>query len=162
MLAERFLRWFEYEADAHAKTIASLESVPDEKRSGGDFRKAVAIFGHMVAARRVWLFRLGIAPAPPGSLFPENPTLVEVIANWNEAAKLWRDYLGGISDADLAKPFDYQSVDGGRFRNTIEEVLMQLFGHSSYHRGQIAMLVKAAGGAPAITDYIYWCREAIS
>jgi hypothetical protein len=25
--------------------------------------------------------------------------------------------------------------------------------------GQIAMLVRAAGGEPAVTDLIYWCRE---
>lgn len=162
MLIERFRRWFEYEVDAHAKTVASLESVPVEKRLGGDFKKAVAVFGHLVAARRVWLFRLGIAPAPPGALFPENPELAEVISGWREAEGLWKDYLTKLSDEEIAQPFEYKALDGGKFRNTIEEVLTQLFGHSSYHRGQIAMLVKAAGGKPAVTDFIYWCREAVS
>lgn len=161
MLVERFQRWFEYEIDAHAKTIASLESVPEDNRGGGEFKKAVSILGHMVAARRVWLARFGIAPPPKGSLFPENPDLAEVTANWREAEGLWKSYLSGLTDAEIAKSFEYQSFDGGRFRNTVEEVLTQLFGHSSYHRGQIAMLVKASGGTPAMTDFIYWCREAI-
>ncbi len=161
MLAERFRRWFDYEVDAHAKTIGSLEGVPAEKRESGDFKKAVTVFAHLVAARRVWLFRLGIAEAPKGSLFPENPSLAEVLSNWREAEGLWKNYLGALTDADIAKVFEYQALDGGKFRNTIEEVLTQLFGHSSYHRGQIAMLVKSAGGKPAITDFIYWCREAI-
>jgi uncharacterized damage-inducible protein DinB len=56
--------------------------------------------------------------------------------------------------------FEYQSLDAGRFRNTIADVLAQLYGHSWYHRGQIAMLVRTAGGQPAVTDLIYWCREA--
>jgi uncharacterized damage-inducible protein DinB len=43
----------------------------------------------------------------------------------------------------------------------VEDILAQLFGHSSYHRGQIAMLVRAAGGEPAVTDLIYWCREGV-
>lgn len=161
MLAERFQRWFAYEVDAHAKTIGSLESVPVENRGGAEFKKAVTVFGHVVAARRVWLFRFGVAPQPQGSLFPENLELAEVIANWREAEGLWKSYLAGLNDTELAKAFDYSAFDGSRFRNTIEEILTQLFGHSSYHRGQIAMLVKAAGGTPAITDYVYWCREAI-
>jgi uncharacterized damage-inducible protein DinB len=56
---------------------------------------------------------------------------------------------------------EYQSLDSGRFRNRVEEVLTQLFGHSWYHRGQIAMLVRAAGGEPAVTDFIFWCREPV-
>jgi uncharacterized damage-inducible protein DinB len=162
VLIERFQRWFEYEIDAHAKTIASLESVPLEKRGGSEFKKAAAVFGHLVAARRVWLFRLGIASAPVGSLFPEDPDLAEVISGWREAEGLWKNYLSTLSDADIEKVFEYKAFDGGRFRNTIEEILTQLFGHSSYHRGQIAMLVKTAGGTPAVTDYVYWCREGVS
>lgn len=161
MMTERFQRWFEYEMDAHRKTIASLESVPGENRQSADFKKALSVFGHIVAARRVWLFRLGIAPQQQGSLFPENPELTEVIANWREAERMWKPYLAGLNDADLARVFEYTAFDGSRFRNTLEEILTQLFGHSSYHRGQIAMLVKTAGGTPAITDYVYWCRQAI-
>ena len=37
----------------------------------------------------------------------------------------------------------------------------KLFGHSWFHRGQIAMLVRAAGGEPAVTDLIYGCREGV-
>jgi uncharacterized damage-inducible protein DinB len=40
----------------------------------------------------------------------------------------------------------------------LADILAQLFGHSWYHRGQIAMLVRAAGGEPAVTDRIDWCR----
>lgn len=161
MLAERFRRWFEYEIDAHAKTLGSIESVPEQGRGSVEFQKALAVFGHLVAARRIWLFRLGIAKTPPAALFPEKVTLSELKAQWNDAAEQWKTYLAKVTDEELVKPFEYQSLDAGRFRNTVEEVLTQLFGHSSYHRGQIAMLVKTAGGAPAITDFIFWAREAI-
>src|SRR5438270_727490 len=32
-MAERFRRWFEYEKDAHAKVLRSLETVPDGRRA---------------------------------------------------------------------------------------------------------------------------------
>ena len=72
----------------------------------------------------------------------------------------WNEYLGRLTDAELARVFEYRSFDGGRFRNRVEDVLTQMFGHSLYHRGQIATLVRAAGGVPATTDFVFWAREA--
>jgi uncharacterized damage-inducible protein DinB len=161
-LIDRYRRWFEYEQDAHAKVLASFASVPEERRASHEFRKAIAIFAHIVAARRVWLARLGVIPAPPGSLFPDDPQLVQVVEAWHEVRTFWRDFLAGLDNAALAREFEYQSLDAGRFRNRVEDILAQLFGHSSYHRGQIAMLIRAAGGEPAATDLIYWCREPVS
>ncbi len=43
----------------------------------------------------------------------------------------------------------------------VADVLTQLHGHSLYHRGQIASLVRAAGGEPAKTDFIFWSRESV-
>ncbi len=115
----------------------------------------------MVAARRVWLTRLGVIPAAAGSLFHE-PDVARVAADWQEVQGLWSDYLSRLDDAAIGRAFEHQSLDAGRFRNRVEDILAQLFGHSSYHRGQIAVLIRAAGGEPAVTDLIYWCREAVS
>ena len=61
-------------------------------------------------------------------------------------------------DEELSRVFEYQSVEGPRFKNSIEELFTQLFGHSSYHRGQIASHVRSLGGEPAVTDFVYWSR----
>jgi len=160
-VVDRYRRWFEYEQDAHAKVIASLETVPVDRRESAEFRRAVSIFAHIVAARKVWLFRFGVAAAPSGALFPENPSIAAVAAEWEAARVQWLDFLAKADDDALARVFEYQSFDAGRFRNRVEDILTQLFGHSWYHRGQIAMLVKASGGQPAITDFVYWCREGV-
>jgi uncharacterized damage-inducible protein DinB len=160
-ITARFRRWFDYEQDAHAKVFASFETVPGDRRESPEYRKAVGIFAHVVAARRVWLWRFGVIPASPGPLFPENPKLEDVSNSWRDAQKLWREFLESADDVGLSREFEYQSIDGGRFRNRIEDVLAQLFGHSWYHRGQIATLIRASGGEPAITDLIFWCREPV-
>lgn len=163
-IRNRFRRWFEYEQDAHAKVISSFHSVPEGKRSAPEFRKAVALLAHIVAARQIWLARLGVIPAASDTMFPNGPAvdLDRVAADWQRVSGLWDDYLTSLDDHEIDRQFEYQSLDAGRFRNRIEDILVQLFGHSWYHRGQIAMLVRAAGGEPAVTDLIYWCREPIS
>ena len=160
-LAGRFQWWFEYERDAHAKVLRSLESVPVGRRLSPEFQRAVATLAHVAAARRVWLVRLGVLPGPQGTLSPEKLTLAEAADLLQSVHGPWADYLARVTDEELGRMIDYQSLDAGRFRSRIEDVLAQLFGHSWYHRGQIAMLVRAAGGEPAVTDLIYWCREGV-
>src|SRR5271157_1596233 len=109
-ISDRYRRWFEYEQDAHAKVLASFDSVPTERRETPEFRKAVALFAHIVAARRVWLARLGVIPAAPGSLFPDDPQLAQVAETWREVSDLWRDFLAGVDDATLVRIFEYQSL----------------------------------------------------
>jgi len=154
-LAGRFRRWFEYEKDAHAKVIRSLETVPADRRPSAEYRRAVEMLGHMVAARRVWLSRLR-GQAASWEVGTELPA---VITEWQEVAGGWTEYLAQLTEAGIIRSFEYQSLDAGRFRNRIEDILAQLFGHSWYHRGQIAILVRAAGGEPAVTDLVFWCRE---
>lgn len=161
-VAARYRRWFDYEKDAHAKVIRSLESVPVNRRATPEFRRAVAVLAHIAAARRMWLGRFGVAPISQGPLFPEEVEFSQVADEMRAVQERWDEYLGQLMDKDLARTFDYQSLDAGRFRNQVEDILAQLFGHSWYHRGQIAMLVRAAGGEPAVTDFIFWCREPVS
>jgi uncharacterized damage-inducible protein DinB len=141
--------------------LQSLESVPTERRTTLEFRRATTLFAHIVAARQIWLHRLGHRQDRPATIFPEPVDQATVAADWRAIEREWRDYLSRIDDNELASTFEYQSLDGGHFRNRIEDILTQTFGHSWYHRGQIAMLVKTAGGTPAATDLIYWCRESL-
>ncbi len=158
---ERFRRWFEYEVDAHAKVLASLSTVPAGNRSSPEFHKAVEVLGHIAAARQMWLFRFGVADRRPDELFPRGLSLEGVAGRLREVHAAWADYLGRLTDGELDRVFEYQSWEGQRFRNRVEDILTQLFGHSWYHRGQIASLVRAAGGEPAVTDFVFWCREPI-
>src|SRR5262249_29619437 len=133
-----------------------------DRRAAPEFRRAVTLLAHIAAARRLWLYRLGVLAEAPRTFFPENVPLADVVAELHEVQDRWVEYLNSVEDEQLARSFEYQSLDAGRFRNRIEDILTQLFGHSWYHRGQIAMLVRAAGGEPAATDLVYWCREPVA
>ena len=159
-LIARYRRWFDYEKDSHRKVLDSLKVVSEEQRESKEFRQAVYLMGHIVAARRMWLFRFGVVKENV-ELFPGETRLDELPAQIEEMETLWSQYLSQLNDAELARVFEYQSYEGQRFRNTIEEILTQLFGHSWYHRGQIAMLLRSIGAEPAVTDFVFWAREPV-
>jgi uncharacterized damage-inducible protein DinB len=68
--------------------------------------------------------------------------------------RLWESYLHHLPVGALDTELKYSSSDGRAFTSLISDVIAHVFNHSTYHRGQIAMLVTECGGQRAITDFI--------
>jgi uncharacterized damage-inducible protein DinB len=152
---EQYKTWFGYEKDAHIKTIDSLNTVPAKKRRFKEFQKAVDLFAHIVGARIMWLHRFGFLKEKPVDLFPAKVDVNSLSSIADKMNSVWDDYFTKLDEKELQRVFEYKSTEGLWYTNRIEELLTQLFGHSWYHRGQIAMLVRMIGGIPAETDYVY-------
>jgi uncharacterized damage-inducible protein DinB len=59
---------------------------------------------------------------------------------------------------DLFAEIAYVNSAGNSFRNTVYDILLHLFNHGTYHRGQIAMEMRKNGLEPVSTDYIVFVR----
>ncbi len=153
--AERFRTWYAYERDCNAKALTMLGSVPPAARASPQFERAVRKMAHLVAARHMWLFRLGVAPDRPDGWFPSIPfeRLPEALGAVEER---WMRYLDSLTDEQIASECRLVREDGSTWRWPLVDLLTQLFGHAWYHRGQVALLVKALGGVAVDTDYIFW------
>ena len=99
---EQYRRWFEYEKDSHRKVLASLESVPQDQRDSAPFHKALDIMDHIIAARRMWLFRFGAATERPANLFPSGVTLDDLAGNLTTMELGWA-HLSRRSDRSRAR-----------------------------------------------------------
>ena len=157
-LPVRFHHWYEHEKEVHAKVLASLETVPEDQRSEESYRKALNLFAHILAARRMWLFRMGRTDRGATSeeeIFPTGSSVTDLQAESAEIGELWTDHLKSLDHREVGRAFTYRAFEGESFTNTVEEILTQLHGHSWYHRGQIASIVRSLGGEPAITDYVF-------
>jgi uncharacterized damage-inducible protein DinB len=156
-LSDRFRAWYDYERDCNAKTLTMLASVPEDQRGRAEYQKALDRMGHLLAARQRWLNRLTKGPESPG-FFPKNCDLESLAKLVADTEASWVAYLSKLDDNELARVFEWQAMDGRRYRWTVEGVLTQVFGHAWYHRGQIASLVAGLGGTAVDTDYIFWCK----
>ncbi len=157
---ERFRHWYEYEKDCNRKALLMLHSVPPEARASSQFTRAVGKMAHLVAARHMWLHRLGVVADCPEGWFPPT-TLEQLPALVGAIETRWTAYLASLTEEDIAGEFTCTGGDGRRYRWRLLDLLTQVFGHAWYHRGQIAMLVKDVGGEPVDTDYIFWDRPVV-
>ncbi len=78
-----------------------------------------------------------------------------------ELAELWREYFSQLSPPALSQTIAYKNTKGESWASTVQDVLTHVMMHSAYHRGQIATLMRAAGRAPAYTDFIYAVRQGL-
>jgi len=58
----------------------------------------------------------------------------------------------------LSSIIEYQNSNQQRFKNSLEDILIHLFNHGTYHRAQIAMDLRQHGLEPIKTDYINFVR----
>jgi uncharacterized damage-inducible protein DinB len=138
-------------ADAQVLTaIASIEVARPERA------QATRLYAHIAGAEHIWLSRLeGRRPVHP--VWPD--------LSLEAAAALATESLAGLRASADAPPealdrvVEYQTTSGQLFRNTAADILSQVALHGSYHRGQIALLVRQGGGTPVPTDYIVYARR---
>lgn len=92
-------------------------------------------------------------------MFPEW-TVDEAAADAERLDGLWTAYLAILSDAELDGEVEYRSNEGKPFVSRRRDMLTHVYNHATYHRGQIAVLVKMAGGSPPdTTDFVVFARR---
>ena len=122
---------------------------------------ALRLFAHVLGAQRVWLLRLRGEDATATAMWPDltveacRPLLQENVAAYTETLSL-------LKPGDHARVVAYRNTQGVAFQTPVIEVLMQVFSHGVYHRGQIALVLRQAGTQPVNTDFITFVRETSS
>jgi uncharacterized damage-inducible protein DinB len=144
-----FLKLYQYNAWATKRVLNCLEkqNVNDEK--------VLSIMGHVVAAQFLWLHRIKGLPPAQVKLWGEY-TLPQLISMADEAGKLWIEFVD--STEDFNRDLDYINYVGEPYLTNVEMIMIHLVNHSSYHRAQIALLLRQKGLEPINTDFITYDR----
>jgi uncharacterized damage-inducible protein DinB len=119
---------------------------------------ALALSAHILGAEHVWLARLTGVP-PRVQVWPAL-SLAEARDLEREVHMALDGYVGGLVPADLEREIAYVNSAGQAFRSTIEDILLHVYLHGAYHRGQIVQLLRQGGAIPIPTDYIAFRRGA--
>ena len=120
--------------------------------------RALTIYSHVLGAEAVWLARLAGRPSDV-AVWPVLTLEQAASLAARNAAEL-NALVSSLGPDDLDREIDYRTSDGRAFRSTTEDILLHVALHGSYHRGQIALLIRGGGGEPASTDYIAFARGA--
>ncbi|MCL5030162.1 MAG: damage-inducible protein DinB [Bacteroidetes bacterium] len=112
---------------------------------------------HIVLSESIWMMRLK-GEDYSNKNFWKVLSITECNRLSQENSKKYSDYLKEKSDNDLERLITYKNSKGIEYSNSIEDILTHIYGHSGYHRGQIAKEVRKLDKEPAYTDYIEFIR----
>jgi uncharacterized damage-inducible protein DinB len=149
-LKQHFARLVQHLEWADQRALTSLRSAANPPA------RALETYAHILGSEHVWLSRLYGMP-PRFAVWP-SLTLVECEALAAENAAQYRKLVDALTDDALERGITYKNSTGDQFTSTVEDILTHVFMHGSYHRAQIASLVRAGGATPSPTDYIFFTR----
>ncbi len=150
MLKDHFIHLFKYNDWATKEAADSMSGFENKDE------RLRELLSHIVSAQKIWLNRILELDI---NTYPwEKHTVQECISRSTIITSEWINLLESLKDSDLEKRIDYKNTKGEKFSNTFKDIVTHVINHSTYHRAQIAQKVKALGGKPAVTDYIFYQR----
>jgi uncharacterized damage-inducible protein DinB len=163
---------FAYDRWANGRMFAALSSLTDEQftrelNSGGSFRSVRDVAVHIVASEWGWLTTWKTLPPDEESLdaiWDANEALfpaahfsdaAAVAARWREIETAVHTFVDALDDATLAHMLPHSD----NVRLPLAETPVHLANHSTYHRGQVAILMRQLHAKPPATDYTRFLVE---
>jgi uncharacterized damage-inducible protein DinB len=144
-----FLKLYQFNTWANQRIIQYLreQKVEDEKIN--------SLMGHIAAAETLWLHRVAGLPKPDVKLW-SSYSIGELAVMLANADKQWLEYIQRTENFD--RELNYTNYTGDPFVNNVEAIMIHTVNHASYHRGQVALLLRQNGLEPINTDFITYDR----
>jgi uncharacterized damage-inducible protein DinB len=161
MDSKDFIRLFAYDHWANRQCLAAMRAAPSVSADASI--NTVGRMAHILSAQKLWLERI-LQQRQSMPVWPSS-TIEDCIALAEEMSSAWRDYLTQVAaqlpPASLDGKIEYRNSKGEPWSSRVEDIMTHVLFHSAYHRGQIALQMRASGIEPAYTDFIHAVRQGL-
>lgn len=150
LITENFIHRIEYTDWGNRRSLDALSMLQPVPEQG------LKILSHAVLSQMTHFDRVKQRPARRGfwlQLSPEE--LQSLIA---ESTAEWLEFMSSQTETSLQAEIPYVTSRGESFRSSILVIATHMINHSTYHRGQVALIIRNAGGEPPMTDYLVYAR----
>ena len=156
-----FLELFDYNAWANRIILDAVAQLPDDEYARdlkSSFGGIHGTLGHIVWAEQLWLHRWLGRPNPPVAQGADLRSLAEVRSRWEQVERERTAFVAGLNDARLDETRVVKPSTGGEYVHSFRQMFRHFINHSSYHRGQIVVLLRQLGRGAPNTDLIRFYR----
>lgn len=157
------LEYATYHIWANEQLYGCLKNIGEESWNQpvtSSFPSLLKTLLHMWDAESLWWQRVQGKTEMfiPSKNFHEHP--LKAAESLLMQGHVWKDWLATMSEEELRKSFSYTNLKGHPFESSYTHILLHLFNHGTYHRGQLVTILRQLGviEIPA-TDFIVWSRS---
>jgi uncharacterized damage-inducible protein DinB len=162
-MKEILVRLSTFNVWANQVMLNAILQLPEEKQMAATTSSFPSLYKtvlHMWDAQCIWWQRMKLQERIniPSETFVGD--MQELSSQLLRQSRQWNDWVIASHDHMLDHVFQYQNSKREQFKQPIFEMLIHLFNHDTYHRGQLVTMMRELGieKIPQ-TDYIVWSRR---
>jgi len=173
MTKDDILLLYEYDRWANNRVLEAVSTLSAEQFTrdlGGSFRSVRDTLVHIIGGEWGWLAYWKEPRHSPALLKDLRsrrdrlfnpaafPDVIAVRSKWAEIEREQTEFVNCLTDEVLGKMFPFRAT-----RVSLLHLMQHLANHSTYHRGQVALMMRQLGAEPVATDFhvflVEGCRE---
>jgi uncharacterized damage-inducible protein DinB len=160
---------YEFDRWANSRVLQAASTLSAEAFThdlGGSFRSVRDTLVHIVCSERTWL-TCWKEPAPSSKFITEMwarhevvfdpkgfPDFAAVQSTWAEVEREQIEFVNRATDESLRRMIPVRET-----RISLGHLMQHLANHSSYHRGQVALMMRQLAAEPLATDFAMFLME---
>ena len=151
-----------YNLWANQKIIELILSLPEEKQMAevpSSFNSLFKTILHMWDAESAWWQRMKMQERiiVPSENF--NGSIHDVTTGLLQQNQQWLEWINNATDAAVDHVFQYYNSKKEHFKQPVFQVILHVFNHGTYHRGQLINMLRQLGvDKVPQTDFIIFSR----
>src|SRR2546427_8271688 len=163
---------YEYDRWANNRVLQAAAALSDEQFTrdlGGSFCSVRDTLVHIIGGEWGWLAYW--KERSPGAAFiadlrkrrealfhPEAfPNAAPVQRKWAEVEKEQAEFVNGVTNESFGKMLPFRTTQA-----SLAHLMQHLANHSTYHRGQVAVMMRQLGAEPVATDFhVFLVEDAV-
>ena len=152
-----------YNIWANQKLLDLILLLPEEKQVAeipSSFNSLYKTVLHMWDAESAWWQRMKMQERLiiPSDNF--KGSMADVVNGLMQQNKQWEEWVSNASDLSLEHVFQYQNSKREHFKQPVYQMLLHVFNHGTYHRGQLVNMLRQLGVEKIPpTDLVVWSRK---
>ncbi|MEO6838162.1 MAG: DinB family protein [Ginsengibacter sp.] len=162
-MKELFEQYASYNLWANKILLEKLSSVSPEilfKETGSSFGNIYETVVHLMEVESIWWLRLKMQEnvTAPEKDPDKNPQIL--FKQLLTLSQQWNDWVNDANENYFTHVFSYYNSKKEFFKQPVYQMLLHLFNHQTYHRGQIITILRQ-NGVDKIppTDFIVFSRK---
>ena len=162
-MREIFIQYAGYNLWANQLLLSVIDGLTEEQQLTeikSSFPSLYKTVLHMLDAESMWWQRMKLQERvdKPSDSFKGN--FADLSKLLLEQSKLWLDWVNNTNENGFHHEFIYLNTKKERFKQPINQMLLHMFNHGTYHRGQLVTMLRQLGVEKIPpTDFIVWSRK---
>ena len=161
-MKELLKQYAAYNIWATKHLVDRINKLPEEKITAvvaSSFPSLYKTVQHMWRAEELWWQRLKLVENPVAQSDSFKGSFAELYLQLHKQSLQWKEWVDSAGDNHLNFVFAYIR-DKAEQKMTVNDMLLHLFNHATFHRGQLVTILRQLGETDKIpqTDYVAYCR----